>query len=121
VEVDWLHGVSGSEVHNIETLREFQQVLKVLAITSVTCSVKFHVVGWASYGSKRHPISADVESVVWIARVQCEFAWAGLDGLFYERRVKANTVVGDLCSARFGDEFECLGKQEVDSDFRKHS
>ena len=67
MQVHWLNWVAGSEVNDVEALCQLEQVLEVLTVTRVTGAVKFHEVGWACHGSKRHPIATNVKCVIRVA------------------------------------------------------
>ena len=108
VQINRLYWVARSEVHDIEALRELQKVLEVLAVTGMASSVELHEVWRASNRAEGHPVATNVQGVIRVARVQFEFARACFDGLNNKVWVKANTVVGNFCSARFGDQIECF-------------
>ena len=110
VQVNRLNRVAGGEVHDVETLCQLKKILKVLTVSRVTRSVEFHEVWRACDRAERHPVTTNVERVVRVARVQLEFARTRFDGLNYKFWVKANTVVGNFRSARFGDQVKCFWK-----------
>ena len=75
-------------------------------------AVEIHKVWRACNRTERHPIATNVECVVWVSRVQLEFARASLDRFKHHFWVKAHTVVGDFCSG-FGKQVTGFWQQKV--------
>ena len=65
-------------------------------------------------------LATNVECVVWVSRVQLEFARASFDRFKHHFWVKAHTVVGDFCSG-FGKQVTGFWQQKIHSVLRQNA
>ncbi len=119
MQINWLNWITSGEVHDVEHLNKFEQILEVLTITSMTSAVKFHKVWWACNRTKCHPVATDIERVVRVSSVQLKFTWACLDCFENHFRVESNSVIGYFC-ASFGEQVASFWQQEVHAVVREN-